>query len=330
MNFVKNIVLGALFLAMQFGIYQNASSQYKEKPGVVDHPAVSRFAESILTNYGKVNFDRVEFALQSGKKEAVEGIVSSYFYLAPKEKSSVEVFRSYKSAFESGGYKILVACEEERKCQDQELFAHAQRWTNQSNTFIGGYNPTTSMDGGGGYPPRFLVAQLSSSNGVLTVLVTVKSPNSAHQAAGVGAPFFVQVVETKAMQAGQVVVSLDVLAKTLGSEGKIALYGVYFDTGKAIVRQESKAQIDEIGKMLSAKKALKVHIVGHTDNDGTVEANLILSKKRAEAVVAELTKIFRIEPSRLTAHGVASLNPVSTNATEIGKSKNRRVEIVEQ
>jgi OmpA-OmpF porin, OOP family len=330
MRLFKNVGQLALCALIQFGICQNAYSQYQEKQGGVDHPMVSRFAKSVLTNYGKISFDHVEFPVGANKKEAVEGAIFNYFYLAPKERTNTEVYRSFKTAFETAGFKLLVACEDERKCQDQEMFAHAQRWTNQSNTFDGGYNPTTAMDAGGGYPPKFLVAQISSPNGVSTILVTVKSPNSSVQAAGFGAPYFVQVVESKSLQAGQVVVSTDVLAKALSNDGKIALYGVYFDTGKAIIKEESKAQIDEIGKMLTEKKLLKVHIVGHTDNVGSVEANMSLSKKCADAVVSELIKLFRIEPNRLTAYGVASLNPVTTNSTENGKSKNRRVEIVEQ
>ena len=58
------------------------------------------------------------------------------------------------------------------------------------------------------------------------------------------------------------------------------------------------------------------------------EANLNLSKRRAEAVVAALTAEYGVSASRLTANGVANLAPVAVNSTEEGRAKNRRVELV--
>lgn len=69
-------------------------------------------------------------------------------------------------------------------------------------------------------------------------------------------------------------------------------------------------------------------MVGHTDNVGSYEFNLGLSKKRAEAVVAALAAEYGISAGRLTANGVAGLAPVAVNTTEEGRAKDRRVELV--
>jgi len=132
------------------------------------------------------------------------------------------------------------------------------------------------------------------------------------------------------METGNVVVSTDRLQKGLADEGKIALYGIYFDTGRAEVKPESKGQLDEMAKLLNADKSLKVVIVGHTDNQGSADTNVALSQRRADAVVAALVSTYKVDASRLRARGVASFAPVATNRTEVGRAKNRRVELVEQ
>jgi OOP family OmpA-OmpF porin len=69
---------------------------------------------------------------------------------------------------------------------------------------------------------------------------------------------------------------------------------------------------------------------GHTDGQGAVDANLVLSQRRAEAAVAALVSTYHIDASKLRARGVASFSPLSTNHTEAGRARNRRVELVEQ
>jgi len=71
-------------------------------------------------------------------------------------------------------------------------------------------------------------------------------------------------------------------------------------------------------------------IVGHTDNVGDFDANLKLSKERAEAVINELVTKYSVKIEQLKAHGDGPTAPVASNSTDEGKAKNRRVEIVEQ
>ncbi|MCY1250051.1 putative lipoprotein YiaD [compost metagenome] len=85
-----------------------------------------------------------------------------------------------------------------------------------------------------------------------------------------------------------------------------------------------------MGKLLQADAALKVYIVGHTDNQGSLARNMELSQKRADAVAKALAESYQIPASRLSAKGVASLAPVASNDAEEGRAKNRRVELVKQ
>jgi len=82
--------------------------------------------------------------------------------------------------------------------------------------------------------------------------------------------------------------------------------------------------------MLQAKPNLKIYVVGHTDNVGSFEHNIKLSKDRADSVVKELVSKYSINASRLQAFGVGPTSPAASNQTEEGREKNRRVELVSQ
>lgn len=303
---------------------------YKERKGAQDHPMVSRFQGAILHNYGVVNFDQVKVPLSATRDETVEGKIYNYFYVTPANRSELEVFRNYKAALEKAGFQMLLVCEAERECEKQQLQRHATEWTNKSTTWVGGYEGASRMDNNGNYPPRVLVARLKRAAGDVTVVMTILPPSSVQKDAAVGGPYFLQVIESKAMETGNVAVNADAISKSLASDGKMALYGIFFDTGKADVKPESKPQLEEMAKLLAAQKALKVYIVGHTDNQGSLETNLALSQKRAEAIVATLGKDYKVDPKRMLARGAANYAPVASNASEAGRARNRRVELVEQ
>ncbi|MCW5748121.1 MAG: OmpA family protein [Alphaproteobacteria bacterium] len=120
------------------------------------------------------------------------------------------------------------------------------------------------------------------------------------------------------------------IARELDSSGSIALYGIQFDTGSAKLTAESRASIDEIAKLMKDDTKLKLLVVGHTDNRGDFNLNRTISEQRAQAVVTDLVGRLGIEPARLSSAGVADLAPVSTNDTETGRARNRRVEFVKR
>jgi outer membrane protein OmpA-like peptidoglycan-associated protein len=141
--------------------------------------------------------------------------------------------------------------------------------------------------------------------------------------------YSINIVEREAME--QVVkANADAMGKDIGATGHVAVYDIYFDTGKADIKPESHAAIAEIAKLLKDNAALKLHVVGHTDTEGSFDSNMKLSKDRAEAVMKALITKHGISSARLKANGVSSLSPVASNRTEEGKAKNRRVELVEQ
>jgi OmpA-OmpF porin, OOP family len=143
-----------------------------------------------------------------------------------------------------------------------------------------------------------------------------------------GSVYELLIVEAGSL-AQEVVADAAALKQGLTAEGRVALYGLYFDSGKAVVKPESEPTLVQLVKLLKQEARLSVFVVGHTDTDGTLEANQKLSADRAAAVVAALTAR-GIDSKRLKSAGVGPCSPVATNRTPEGKAKNRRVELVER
>jgi OmpA-OmpF porin, OOP family len=137
------------------------------------------------------------------------------------------------------------------------------------------------------------------------------------------------IVEKGGM-AQDVVANAGVFSNDIRSTGHAAVYGIHFDSGKAEIKPDSAATIAEIAKLLTGDAALKLYVVGHTDNVGSVEANLKLSQQRAEAVLQVLVRDHGIAAQRLRAFGCAQFAPVASNQAEEGRAQNRRVELVAQ
>lgn len=140
-----------------------------------------------------------------------------------------------------------------------------------------------------------------------------------------GVDYYMTIVLKESMQ--QDVTASDMF-DALNRDGHIALY-INFDTGKSIIRDESKPIIDQIISMMKSNPDLKIAVEGHTDNIGSPSSNKILSEARAKSVVTAIVSQ-GIDVSRLTAAGYGQDKPVGDNSTEEGRAMNRRVELVKK
>lgn len=104
------------------------------------------------------------------------------------------------------------------------------------------------------------------------------------------------------------------------------IHGIHFDFDSATIRPESEEHLDALYNGLKSSTATAVTVVGHTSSEGSESYNDKLSQRRAEAVAAALVSR-GIEAGRLSAQGRGEEHPIADNATEAGRSLNRRVEI---
>ena len=138
--------------------------------------------------------------------------------------------------------------------------------------------------------------------------------------------YWLTVVERKALPMTATVLPAAEMKKALDATGHVALY-LNFDTDQATLKPDAQATIAQIISLLAQSPDLKLSVQGHTDDAGTPAHNQALSEARARTVVATLTAQ-GILPDRLQAAGFGQTKPLADNATDAGKAKNRRVELV--
>lgn len=312
-----------------------ASASAADLPGSSDHPLIRRFAGSEIIGYSTKRFE--EYELQTSTFKAynrdtvkaeyvqpplrVEGAYTQIWYEAAGT-SITELHRNYVNELAAKGFTVLYDSTKDPKAGWWEnFFAPLKPIKNNRSDVIIRAAPLG---------PRTASAKLSRPEGDVYVHVSVvewENETPGYKAKK-GAYAVLDVVEARPMVQNMVVVNADQISRSIQETGRVALYGIYFDTSKADVKPESKAALDEIAKFLKQSPAVQLHVVGHTDNVGGLSPNLDLSRRRADAVVAALVKTYGVAAKRLTANGVAYLAPVATNGTDEGRAKNRRVELV--
>jgi OmpA-OmpF porin, OOP family len=306
-----------------------ASSAAQDTSGREDHPLVSRYAGSTLVAYDEKSYDAFTLVLgperiEGGKRRAerverVEGKVTRIVYVGPPGRSSLEVFRNYRDAFEKAGFDILYSCSGAECGRNFRAVVYPSDRQMQMSRPGAGALSTNVRD------IHYLAARGDTKDGAVYASLMVAFHNARKDP-----NVLLEIVETTAMDTEMVTVTADVMAKSLESSGRVALYGIYFDTNSAEIKAESGEALREIGTLLKDQPALTLAVVGHTDTQGGYDFNMDLSRRRAEAVVNALVSDHGIQASRLRAAGVGYLAPVASNDTEDGRAKNRRVELVKQ
>jgi len=315
-----------LAFAAAFSLQANAQPNFsKDIAGGSDHPLLHRYEGSMLYMYGGENLGAARIVDTEGGKPVlrkVEGRIANRFYWAPKGRSALEVFRNYQQALTAAGFKMLYACETEQceKANVQHLVQELPREVNWKE-----FNPHVSNIFNSANQPRFhLLSAVKPGPGGNTYVLVGLADHTDYQRVRQ----FVQIVEPAVLEGGKVTVDTRAIQEGLQRDGKVALYGVTFDTNKAVIREQSAEQLEQMAKALQAQPKMKVFIVGHTDDQGEFDANLALSQKRAQAVADALAAKYGIPANRMTPRGVANLAPVASNASDEGRARNRRVELV--
>ncbi len=286
-----------------------------------DHPLIGRYAGSELLQHRHSEFDEYRIPLgpledgEYGRLERVEGKVTWIGYRNPDGRSALEIFRNYQQQLESEGFDEVWRCESADACgywfADRLFDADPKKFLHAADT-------------GADEGIRYVVAKRSGGGGTVYAQITVYDDGNDVWTR-------VRVIESEAMESDRIeVVQADEMARRIAEQGSVALYGIYFDTDSANIRAESKATLEQIARLLRNDPDLRLLVVGHTDSRGGFDYNIDLSRRRAAAVIDALVEDHGIERARLRPWGVGFAAPAATNATEAGRAKNRRVELVQR
>jgi len=305
-----------LFAILSHHVY----AQDQDIEGSKDHPMISRYAGSVIIGYQGTAFDEYQLPIAKAHGKGfdevlkIEGNVTRILYSAPEGRTSIEVYRNYEKALKNAGFQSLFECAGD-DCG----------WMYKYSVGYAGHPPLVgySLEGDN---LRFMAAKLSRPEGDVYISLAVLEASMVKK----GFTFaHLDIIEIEPMEEDLVHVNAEAMNEGIVTEGHIAIYGIYFDTDKADIKPESEGTLKEIAKLLNQNPDLKVYIVGHTDNVGTLEYNMNLSMRRADSVVNALTSDYGISVDRLKAGGVGPLAPVAPNTTKDGRAKNRRVELVQ-
>lgn len=288
---------------MFFAAATNGAWNDPNVEGAKEHPLLKFYPQASVAEYDQKDFDSADIvtAYKKGaetpaKMDALEGRVTKYTYSHKPNTSLLEIVRQYESAVRAAGFITLVA--------GKGASYPGLPETNDNDTF-GSFR----LDRNG--KPAVYVQVLAAYNG---------GPDNPESR--------VTVLEIREMEQ-KLEANADSWFNEISRTGRVVVYGINFDTGKATLKQESEKVLAEISKLAADHAQLKLRIEGHTDNSGSAASNKKLSDDRATAVKSWLVKN-GARDANLTVAGFGDTKPLSDNKTEEGRARNRRVELVKQ
>lgn len=318
-------------------------------PGTADHPLTGRYEGSVILSQTRQAFD--EITLPAGPARgrrgegglertiAAQGRVTRTLYIAPAGRSSLEVMTNHRDTLAQRGFEPVFECA--RDACGAGFTALKYPWNDPASHVRPGSLPSGRslmiadvysdvMD------PRYVLMRRAEDGGRETLVAVFMAINQIRGrgewlGALAGRPVvLVEVVEPRAMERRIVTIGAPEIASRLQAEGRVAFYGIFFDFDRAEVKPESEPQLAEMAAFLRQNPQARAFVVGHTDARGALDYNLSLSQRRAEAVARALAQRHGVAAQRLVGRGLGPLAPLASNRDEEGRTRNRRVELVEQ
>ncbi|MGI6656516.1 MAG: DUF4892 domain-containing protein [Desulfobulbus sp.] len=314
-----------------------AATVSRDVDGSQDSPLLGRYEGSFIIGYAHKAYDDFVLPLSAPQtfepeleqKTRVEGKHTRIIYLAPENRSTLEVFRNYQNELAANNAEILFSCEKDT-CGKKEGQVLIQKILYPAEGRLKNINQVTSHAFSFPVDMRYLAAKISSPKEAYFSIFVAQETFTHFKETASRVLVLLDVIEPEAMEEKMVVVPAEKMAEELNAKGSFSLYGIYFDTDSSVIKPESRESLVEIEKLLRQNPKIKLYIVGHTDNVGGFDYNLSLSRKRAQAVADALVQHHGVDATRLGAHGVGMLAPKASNETDEGRGFNRRVELVKQ
>ncbi len=298
--------------------------------GSRDHPLISRFPGAKINFYTELEHD--EFILGLGEwdhrgeeyaeSKVLEGRVTRILYQIPSDRTPREIFRNYEAALERADFEILFSGVGDQLGKYGEALYRERYFASGVSTGFRrgdiGYYLAGATD-------QHYIAAKTSLRGQDVYVSVFVGGGSIHTASPIT---LVNIIEIEAMV--EDLVSAGDLMEQIQMTGKALVYGIYFDTASYEIKPESGPMLEEIATLLRDNPEMNLYVVGHTDDQGSFDYNMTLSRNRARSVVDWLVENHGIEAGRLQAVGVGPAAPEATNETSRGRANNRRVELVKK
>lgn len=308
------------------------SAQPRPAPDVAgerDHPLVGRYEGSSLRHYRPRDFDEFRMVnrpvygrdtretgsrINDRNSIPVSGRAWRLRYEGPEGRSPLEVMRNHQEKLVANGFETLFACRAQ-ECGDRSdlWFAVVEGVPGPSPSLAAGWENQL-----------YTLAKLTRPEGDVHVAILAVVQGQRTQV-------LVDVVESRPMQGGRITfVDASAMQQAVERTGRVALYGIQFGFDSAEILPASRPTLEEVAKFLRANPGLNVIVAGHTDGQGAFDYNVQLSTRRAQSVVAALTREWGIAAGRLTPFGAGMAAPIASNDNDAGRQQNRRVEIVKR
>jgi len=242
-NRIMLCVIVSLFLCNSYTF-----SQETDKVGE-DHPLISRYTGSIIKYYDVKEYD--EYILPIGKvqngkllkSKKIEGKVTRITYEAPQNRSTLEIYRNYEVSLKKAGFEIIFSGSGTGLAIDKEwpytIYPKEDRYYMlQGNT----------------EHQRYLNAKLLRPAGDVYVAIYVSLgwyPYALVQ---------LDVIEIKPMETELIKINVNALKDSIKNTGHIAIYGIYFDSGKSDVKSESETTLKEIASFLEQNPQTNLYV----------------------------------------------------------------------
>jgi OOP family OmpA-OmpF porin len=236
-------------------------------------------------------------------------------------KTTADIMNSIRSQLRDAGYTTLLDCANQR-CGGFDFRYQIELLPEPDmHVDLGDFRFLSATALPGTQDPAHIqvVVSRSSTNGFVQITSIGRATASLPVVTGTKTPLASAVADAKDSVP---------LSSGLLESGFAVLEGLSFGSGSAELADPQNGAIEELARFLQANPDLNVALVGHTDARGGQDANLKLSRLRAQTVVDLLVAAYGISPERLEADGVGYLSPRASNQTAEGRQKNRRVEVV--
>jgi outer membrane protein OmpA-like peptidoglycan-associated protein len=259
--------------------------------------------------------------------ETISGAVDQTAYrIAGSDISTLSLLTALRTQIESNGFKVIYTCETAACGGFDFRFALQVLPEPGMHVDLGDFRYLSAQrTGATGLEAISLLVSRSSNAGFVQITQaggTVTVPQLTASTASPDAP--IPPVPAAAIA----IAAPTELGPRLESGGAIALDDLVFASGAATLAVGEYQSLADLAQYLKANPARIVAIVGHTDASGGLEANIALSRKRAQSVRQALVDGLGVPGGQVQAEGVGYLSPRASNLTGAGRTQNRRVEVM--